>query len=139
MHMHLQITMSGGLFVMTSMFVTRDDATTTHMLYTFWRREFLNCCVHVDLKQHLIMVAKNFLSTLFRHWFHWLMDPQWSSMKRISKCIPKQRAKVQGKTKGLAKGTKEGTKEVKERKKGRRVSTTTRIILRTQCSILMKT
>lgn len=36
--MHLQITMSGGLFVMTSMFVTRDDATTTHMLYTFWRR-----------------------------------------------------------------------------------------------------
>jgi hypothetical protein len=46
----------------------------------------------------------------------------------------------QKKTKGLKEARNKGTKEVKERKKGRRVSssTTTRIILRTRCSILIK-
>jgi hypothetical protein len=63
------------------------------------------------------MVAKNFFQHFLRHWFHWLMD-QWSSTKWISKCIPKQRAKVQEKekTKGLKEGRKEQRKWKKERK-----------------------
>ncbi len=46
------------------------------------------------------------------------MDHQWYSMKRISKCIPKQqRAKVQGKKQNKrAKGRKEQRKWKKERK-----------------------
>jgi hypothetical protein len=105
--------------------------------------EFLNCLCTRRLKTTFDNGSKEFpfntFSTLISLIDGSSMMLNETNFQVHSKTTCKSTRKGKGKTKGLAKGTKEGTKEVKERKKGRRVSTTTRIILRTQCSILMKT
>jgi len=143
MHMHLQITMSGGLFVMTSMFVYKRwcNNNNPHALY-FLGGEFLNClCVHVDLKTTSDNGSKEFPFNTFSTLIS-LIDG--SSMilnatnfpSAFQNNVQKYKERKEKNKRVIAKRRN----EVKERKKGRRVSTTTtRIVLRTQCSILMKT